>query len=117
MVIVYVYSYLTTLKLKNMKDPILLVDSHHGIYQPQILAEYIANYKKHGEDIAKQMFNTITDKENLLILLDGPDNEHYWDAFEYLENHCKVIIEGQTFFICQNEDTWLITEGYDFNDN
>jgi len=96
-------------------EPILLIDSHHGIYQPQILAEYIANYKQHGEDMARQLFNTIPDKENLLILLDGPENENYFDAFEYIENHCKVIIDGVEWFVCQNEDTWLVPAGYDFD--
>jgi hypothetical protein len=101
--------------VKNNKtsEPILLVDSHYGIYQPQILAEYI---KSQQDDISKQLFNSIA-SDDLETCLAGPDDEFYWDAYCDIENSARCIINKVEYFICQNEDTWLIPAGYDFDNN
>jgi hypothetical protein len=98
-------------KIKH--KPILLVNSAVGVYQPQQLAKYIVAQE---DDISKQLFNSIK-SDDLLCCLKGPDDEFYWDAYCDIENSAKAIINGQEYFICQNEDTWLIPAGYSFDNN
>lgn len=97
--------------MKNQREPILLVDSHNGIYQPQILAEYI---KEQNDDIAKQLFNSVK-SDDLQCLLNGPDDEFYWESYESIEIDAECLINGVVYTIYQNEDIWLAPVGYEFN--
>lgn len=93
------------------QEPILLVPSSYGIYTGQMLAGQIVS---EGDDFFKQMKQQIK-SDDLNDLLEGPDNEFYWDALNDVENYIKVLIDGQEWVIYTNEDLWLCPIGYDFD--
>jgi hypothetical protein len=90
---------------KTKLEPILLVDSHHGIYSAQICLQSLNN------DILRQVRQQVSN-EDLGDILDGPGNEFYFEAFESLEQ-CNIEFEGTNWTIQQNEDIWLVPEGYE----
>jgi len=85
----------------GIKTGDLLVDSHHGIYCPQVFAQ----------TIKREMFPNISD-ETWEILEKGPDHELYWDAWAY-------DVEGQEStdgaVIYQDGDVWAVYE-WDYGD-
>jgi hypothetical protein len=83
-----------------MKQPILLVDSHYGIYSFQCLIEKI------DETLKKQIPQDIIED-----LLSGPENENYWEAAADLE--CiELEYENENWHITSNEDLWLVPESF-----
>lgn len=82
--------------MKTIKEPILVVDSHHGIYTPQMFV------KQANEGILKQIPQVIKD-----TLLEGPDHEHYWGCYEGLLD-ISFKIGRQKFFLFPLEDLWLV---------
>lgn len=67
------------------KEIILLVDSHHGIYCWQILADD---------------YNLINaTQEDIDILLAGPDHEFYIEAILHIEQNAFVSIGGNLYGI------------------
>ena len=64
---------------------ILLVDGHHGIYAGMILAHNYGNCLK-------------IDQEDLGILLEGPDHEHYFEACSDLDM-AQIEIDGSIWDI------------------
>lgn len=83
-------------------NAILLVNSAHGIYIPQLFAKecrkYIIDIDNHQEDID--------------TLLEGPDHEHYWDAWADVTDNVKLKdSDGNTFTLYQGDgDLWAIPE-------
>jgi hypothetical protein len=73
---------------------VLLVDSHHGIYSGQLLAEHYELPNLSPED--KQ------------ILLNGPDDESYVEVWSDLEGE-TVMIDGEAYEVRSIDgDTWAI---------
>ena len=88
------------LKTKAMKQPILLVDSHYGIYSFQLLIETL------NDEIKQQIPQRIIDD-----LSAGPDNENYWGAANDLEN-LSLKWENEKWQVTSNEDLWLVPESF-----
>lgn len=89
-------------------EPILLVDSHHGIYMMQILAFELLNdaYKYKGANITDIAY--VADKNNM-------DKEDYFDAVSDLEQSLVLFdLKGNEYTVQFNEDLWAVPDGYDF---
>ena len=87
--------------MKTIEDVVLLADSHHGIYIPQLVVE---QYLDHP------MWDwSEVDKEDINAVLAGPDNEWYWEAWDSIMDEVKVVDEdGTEYMIMYNEDLWLV---------
>lgn len=90
-------------------EPILLLDSHHGVYIPKLFAEELIKgvYKvKNREAILKP-----------LAELGNPENQFYWEEWENLLDNCVLLdSKGNEYTLWQNEDLWAIPEGYENED-
>lgn len=73
----------------------LLVDGHHGVYTPQIFAEQYL-----GEGTEWCGFN----EEDLSILLNGPDDERYWDAWDNVLNTASIVVNDHHFLLRVGEN-------------
>ena len=92
----------------NSKEPILLIDSHHGIYLPKVFCEVYANLVEQEQS------------ENLDICLAGPDHEDYWDAWEDILDTTHFTEEGVKYSIGsigEENDLWAIPEGYEYDES
>jgi hypothetical protein len=79
---------------------ILFVDSHHGIYSYQFAVE---------QAIQSEYFDlSDVDQEDINILLNGLENEFYFDSWENFENKIKIVIDNEEYILFTNEDIWLI---------
>jgi hypothetical protein len=94
--------------MKNSKmtienNAVLIADSHHGIYIPQIV-------------VKSELHNPNWDFEQCSIddiksILNGPDDKLYWDAWNNIEQSVKITDnEGTVYFLYQNDDLWAIPE-------
>lgn len=82
----------------NFDTAIMAIDGRHGIYVPKIFVEQYAQedniFNLHPEDKAD--------------ILDGPDNDYYWDAWANVVDTCKVAVNGILHAIHEHEgDIWL----------
>lgn len=92
----------------NNNQPELLVDSHHGIYIPQLFCQayrpYITN------------FDQVKDDFNICLL--NPECEHYFDAWDNLINNIELTNDkGEKFtigYLYDESDLWAIPEGYEY---
>lgn len=80
----------------DIKRGEILVDSRHGQYCPQVFAQTINREK--FPNISEESWN---------ILLEGPDNEMYWDVWCY-DVDGTMSIDGGTIF--QDGDVWVVYE-------
>lgn len=88
------------------ESAILLVDSHHGIYVPQIFAQLEFNHPLEG-----------VSAEDIEILSSGPDSEYYLDTWEAVGSNAVITSdEGTRYRLHQDEDLWLIPEDYEWPD-
>ena len=87
--------------MKTTEDVVLLADSHHGIYIPQLVVQ---QYLEHPMwDWSK------VSKEDIDSVLAGHDNEWYWEAWDDIMCEVKVVDEdGTEYMIMYNEDLWLV---------
>ena len=76
-------------------NAILLVDSNRGVYIPKLYVER-----------NKGLFTT-SDVDAVIVLL-GPDNEGYWDAWTNILNDHSFIVDGTEYILEHNEDLWAI---------
>ncbi len=85
------------------KELSLLVDSHHGIYSAQILAQSYGKYLQ-------------IDRTELNILKAGPDDDNYIETWAAIDG-CEIIDEsGEKYFIWQNEDIWAVPDGWEWSE-
>lgn len=84
-------------------EPVLLIDSHHGIYSWKFLAESIIDGTikcKNKKD--KAVLDALAELGNV-------DNENYWDASQELQDSAILLdSKGNEFTIYQHEDIWAI---------
>jgi hypothetical protein len=77
----------------------LIIDSNAGIYVPKIFAENFA------------VLWDGYDSEDIEILMNGPDNEYYWEAWDNVLRDSYVIdTEGRKWVLYQDSDLWACTE-------
>lgn len=85
-------------------EPILILSDARGVYIPQNFAEEYDTY--HGTWTGIR-------PEDIAILLEGPDNELYWDAWTSIENNAEYThTNGTQYRLYQDGDVWLIPDGY-----
>lgn len=84
----------------------LICDSHHGIYCPQLTIKDLI------DDIVSQL-----PAEDVQTVLDGPDNEFYWESWENILNTSFIIDDGENkrYYLYQDEDVWMLEKGEEFN--
>ena len=85
-------------------NAILLIDGHHGIYIPKIIAEDIIE--------GRLLVKNFDDIKWELSELGNPDNESYWDAWSQLMD--KVILlnkNKEEYYIYQDDDVWAVPVG------
>lgn len=89
---------------RNIQDEVVLIaDSHHGIYVPQLVTKGELNNPKWDWSQVSP--------EAIQSLLNGPDDESYWDAWNKAEQSITIAREdGTKYFLCQNEDLWAVPE-------
>ena len=80
--------------MSEVKQAVLFASDAMGIYIPQHFAE------SHSSDYWQGMSS-----EDLAILLDGPDHEFYWDAWDSILNNAETIDGG---ILHQDGDLWVV---------
>jgi len=78
----------------------LIVNGSHGIYVPKIFAERYQNLIDNKEEVI----------DDLQILLKGPDEEYYWDAWDTVLNRVRI----NNKIIIQSEDLYLVNQNENF---
>lgn len=88
---------------------VLLLDENRGIYIPQVFAR--------DYDWSLWDFPADLNKEELQgILLSGPDNKQYWDAWEDILRNAVYFSKGEqsmakgTWHLEQDGDLWAVHE-------
>ena len=77
----------------------LLVDSHHGIYVPQVFAKTYIGWNL-----------TLEDER---ILQEGPDNPVYWEAWDAVLDYAEFETGGHIWTLDENAgDLWAIREDH-----
>lgn len=87
-----------------MKELELLLDGHHGVYIPQLFAQY------YGDKLKGQQPDISLDIDTLLA---GPDGEFYWEAWEGILDGEYLDDNGNKFTLYQSGDLWLVPDGYE----
>jgi hypothetical protein len=83
--------------------PFFLIDSHHGVYVPQL---FVQAFK------GNPLFNWSDMNADLETIEDGPDNEFYWEEWDNLMSNLHADIEGVRFCLYQEEDLFLVPIDY-----
>ncbi len=76
---------------------ILLVDSHHGIYSGQMLADAISFDQ--WKDLSKEDYET---------LLFGPEHDDYIEAWATVSGKEFTGMDGIIYTVYESEDIWAI---------
>jgi hypothetical protein len=77
----------------DLTNAVLLIDSHHGQYIPQLFAD------KFGQFIENEAYNA-----DLL----SPDGEFYWESWEYVLDNTTIQIEGKPYTLYQDGDLFAL---------
>lgn len=80
-----------------MNSIVLIEDSHHGIYIPQLFANY--EFESGWSGI---------NGEDIIICKRGPNTDGYWEAWESILNSARFTKDGQTWCLCQDGDLWAV---------
>ena len=87
--------------MKTIEDVVLLADSHHGVYIPQLVVQQYLDHPMWDWSKAS--------KEDINAVLSGHDNEWYWEAWDSIMGEVKVVDEdGTEYMMMYNEDLWLV---------
>lgn len=103
---------------------ILICDSHHGVHIPHLVVEEFAPYgfscpqlfnhqviTGHLDGYRRFTFDwSDVSKESVKTLLNGCDEEFYWEAWEDVLNNLKIEIDGEEYHMIENEDVWLVPD-------
>lgn len=97
-----------------MKDIFLAVDANRGIYAPQMFCKLFGDNLKpsEGEYWEQQDVRATVAR----LLGDGPDSEQYWEDWDAIHNSCTVTVEGDDYFIYQDDDIWCIPVGWEWDE-
>lgn len=96
---------MTTLKKVKFEDMQLAIDSHHGVYVPQFFVQQFDKYRI--SNIRKDVLDS---------LLNGPDDEFYWESWDVYLNSTFKDDNNVKHYIFQNEDLWFIPLGFNLPD-
>jgi len=89
-------------------DMLLWLSDARGIYIPRDFATSFADRAKNVSGVSD---------ENWAILEAGPDHEHYWEAWQEVEQNAVITDDnGVKFRIHQDGDCWLVPESMEWSD-
>ena len=79
----------------------LLLSDDRGVYIPRDFAEIVrAGMSWEGYDA-----------KDIDILLEGPDAEHYWDAWDAVSGNIRFVdSKGNRWHLWQDGDLWICSE-------
>ena len=86
----------------------LAVDSHCGVYAPQIFAQ-----RFHSE-LTDLYVQGKLNPQTFQDVLDGPDNEFYWDSWLEILDNAVLKMAGKHYAILQSEDIWFIPANMEY---
>lgn len=90
------------------QEPVLLISDSWGIYIPQMFAQSLGTFRGEWQGLEEQ---------NVNVLLAGPDNEHYWFAWDDILSAAEFKSDsGSIWYLNQDMDLWLVPKGYEFPD-
>jgi len=81
------------------KELCLFASSSYGRFIPQFFAE----------SVNRAMVTRISEEE-YSILLEGPEHEEDWDAWESVLDNARITIDGSIYYLYQDMDLWIATE-------
>lgn len=89
---------------ENREDWKLLVDENRGIYAPQNFVERYIHSLLSDNDLTPNLLRSIAD------VLEGPDNENYWESMEDIERDCTIVFakDSRKYRIVQDGDIWAV---------
>ena len=79
----------------------LFCDGNQGIYIPEIFADMVdRKYIINPREVYKQ----------LTSLLNGPDQEYYWESWEYVLDNIELRHpdNNKTYVLYQDMDLWIV---------
>jgi len=97
----------------SLQKSIFILDGHRGTYIPQNLAEIMVNERHlHTYEFTT---DSATLKRMLDELIEGQDNEYYWDNWNDIlcyYNEIRKMSSNELFYLTQTEDgdLWLVHE-------
>lgn len=93
--------------MKRQAKIMLYIADHCGAYAPQDFAEK-----------TEREYITGVAQSDLIVLLAGPDHEHYWDAWSRVLDSAKITdpTTGDVYTVYQDGDCWLVEDGAEFDD-
>ena len=111
--------------MKTIEEKAILVcDGYHGVHIPQIVVEEFAPYgfscpqlfnhqvqTGHFDGFRKFTFDwSNVAEESVKILLNGCDEEFYWEAWDNVRENIKIEVDGEKYHMIQGQDVWLIPD-------
>lgn len=81
----------------DLTNAVLFADSNRGIYIPQHFAQAVN----------REYVSGVTDSD-YADLLEGPDNEFYWDTWDRVTNNAEIDLNGRKAFLYQDGDLWIV---------
>lgn len=86
----------------------LLVNGSHGVYVPCVFVNNFLKDDAGNIDPAK-CTNWSIFIDDAVLLADGEScKANYWDTWADILNNAKIIIDGKTFSLYQDDDLWAI---------
>lgn len=80
----------------------LLVDSNRGVFVAQSFAKTYTDHNIKADDLA--------------ILLEGPDNDDYFETWEDVLSYCELTDQdGNKFTLHHDCDLWAVPVGFDWD--
>ena len=88
-------------------EPMLWLSDARGIYIPRDFSNSFVDRDKHVQNVSEENWQ----------ILEDPDHEWYWEAWDkVLQNAVVTDDEGTRFTLHQDGDLWLIPEGMEWNE-
>lgn len=88
---------------------VLLLDSHHGVYTPQIIAEQYS-HEPHWD------WSEVS-KEDIQSLLNGVEDENYWEAWCHVLDNVTFEVDNMRYMLASNEDLWAVPSEIEFTED
>ena len=93
--------------MKRKPEPLLWLSDARGIYIPRDFANSFVDRDKHVQNVSEENWQ----------ILEDPDHEWYWEAWdEVLQNAVVTDDEGTRFTLHQDGDLWLIPADMEWNE-
>lgn len=93
--------------MAQLLEPALLLNDAHGVYIPQLWAQ------AYGEE---SILSAEVRAEDVATVLEGPDHEWYWEAWNDILNNYKHVVKGTAYLLHQDGDLWEYPEGFQFEE-